>query len=406
MTYTEAVQWLFSQLPMFQRIGAAAYKANLDNILAFAKHLNHPEKKLKCIHIAGTNGKGSTSNMTAAILQQQGFKVGLYTSPHLKDYRERIRINGEMISENDVVAFVSENKAFMQQQQLSFFEMTVGLAFDYFAKQSVDYAVIEVGMGGRLDATNIITPLVTAITNISFDHTQFLGDTLEKIAIEKAGIIKNNTPLFVGRKQIETAGAFEKIAADRQAEIHYVHTDTVSKYKLQLQGNYQPENAALALAICKEVARIENFELKEQEITTAFARVQEITGFQGRWQILAQNPLTIADTAHNSDGLQRTLKQVLQQTYDQLHIVLGVVTDKDLPSILPFFPKSATYYFAKPDIPRGLAAADLQKTAASFDLIGKIYNSVPEAYAAAKQQSSPADLIFIGGSTFVVAEIL
>ena len=404
MTYQETTAWLFSQLPMFQMQGASAYKKDLTNTLLLVEHLQHPETKFKSIHIAGTNGKGSTSSMIASILQEAGYKVGLYTSPHLKDFRERIRINGKMISEDFVVDFVAQNKSFFEANQLSFFEMTVGLAFDCFAKEQVDVAVIEVGMGGRLDSTNVITPLVSVITNIGFDHTQFLGDTLPKIAAEKAGIIKSNIPVVIGEYSEETKLVFTAKAKLENAPIYFAQDNPEVTFECALLGDYQVHNKKSVLQAIELLQS--QFDIDEKHIKLGLKNVIQNTGLLGRWQILKQKPFAVCDTAHNSHGLKIVLNQIQKHRFETLHIVLGVVNDKDLDSILPLFPKNAKYYFCKPNVPRGLDAEILKQKAIDFGLLGKVFDSVSEAYVNAIEMASKSDFIYVGGSTFVVAEIV
>ena len=406
MTYQETVGWMFEQLPMYQHQGASAYKKDLDNTLLLAEHLSNPQKKLRCIHVAGTNGKGSTSHMLASILQQAGYKTGLYTSPHLKDFRERVKINGIVIPEDFVVGFMAENRSFFESNALSFFEMTVGLAFAYFEKEQVDIAVIEVGMGGRLDSTNIITPLISVITNIGLDHTQFLGTTLTAIAGEKAGIIKPGVPVVIGEYTQETKAVFLAKAQAEQAEIYFASDVIDQTYPSVLMGDYQLANKKTVLQTIRVLQQNSNFQVSEENLRDGFWNVVKNTGLQGRWQQLQENPKVVCDTAHNRHGLEIVLKQVQRETFERLHFVLGVVNDKDLAEILPLFPKNATYYFAKPNIPRGLEAAVLKATASEYGLSGDAFASVPEAYRAALTEARSTDFIFVGGSTFVVAEIL
>lgn len=406
MTYSETLDWMFSQLPMYQKQGASAYKEDLTNTILLADHLHNPEKNIKTIHVAGTNGKGSTSHFLASILQEAGYKTGLYTSPHLKDFRERIKIDGEEISEDFVVQFIASNKSFFEQNQLSFFEMTVGLAFDYFRQEKVDIAIIEVGMGGRLDSTNIISPLLSVITNIGMDHVQFLGNTMEKIAFEKAGIIKPKTPVVIGEYTAETRPVFEKKATEVQSDSYFASDLISSTYPSTLIGDYQEQNKKTVLQAIKVLQGQGNFIISEENIKDGFWNVIKNTGLQGRWQQLNEAPMVICDTAHNKHGLEIVMKQVARQKFDVLHIVLGVVNDKDLDDVLPLFPKNAKYYFCRPNIPRGLDATILQEKAATFGLNGKIYSSVSEAYKNALKNASETDFIYIGGSTFVIAEIL
>lgn len=406
MTYQETLDWMFSQLPMYQQQGASAYKKDLTNTLLLAKHLHNPEHNIKSIHVAGTNGKGSTSHMLASILQQAGYKVGLYTSPHLKDFRERIKINGEPISEAFVCNFIAHNKAFFEENQLSFFEMTVGLSFDYFKKEQVDIAIIEVGMGGRLDSTNIITPLVSVITNIGLDHVQFLGTTLGAIASEKAGIIKPGVPVVIGEYTSETKSVFLAKAKETNSPIYFASDSIQETYPSGLIGDYQLHNKKTVLQVVRVLQDQNEFKISEEDIQRGFLQVIETTGIQGRWQQLHSNPKVICDTAHNKHGLEIVLHQVQKEQFDELHFVLGVVNDKNLEEILPLFPKKAHYYFSRPNIPRGLEAEILQAKAQEFGLMGKVYPSIPEAYQEALKAASKDDFIYAGGSTFVVAEIL
>jgi dihydrofolate synthase/folylpolyglutamate synthase len=406
MNYQETTNWLFNQLPMYQLQGATAYKKDLTNTLLLAKHLNHPEKELKCIHVAGTNGKGSTSHLLASVFQEAGYKVGLYTSPHLKDFRERIKINNEEISEEFVCEFVANNKSFFEANDLSFFEMTVGLAFEYFVKEKTDINIIEVGMGGRLDSTNIITPLVSVITNIGFDHTQFLGNTLESIAFEKAGIIKNNIPVVIGEFTSETKKVFLEKTKETNSDIYFASDLINETYKSALLGDYQVHNKKTVQQTIKVIQTQKKFKISEENIKNGFLNVVKNTGLLGRWQQLNDSPKVICDTAHNSHGLKIVLNQIQNEKFDELHIVLGVVNDKDLNDILPLFPKKAKYYFCKPNISRGLNAKILEENAKKHSLKGKVYNSVSNAYANAIENSNTNDFIYIGGSTFVVAEVL
>jgi len=395
---------MFAKLPMYQRQGATAFKKDLTNTIVLSKQLNFPEKKFLSIHVAGTNGKGSTSHMIASVLQEAGYKVGLYTSPHLKDFRERIRVNGEPISEQIVIDFIANNKFFLGQQQLSFFEMTVGLAFDVFANQNVDIAVIEVGLGGRLDSTNIINPLVSVITNIGFDHTQFLGETLQEIAYEKAGIIKPNTPVIIGEKQKKTTPVFQEIAAKNNAPLYFVEDLVKNSYTTDLLGDYQLKNVKTAIQTLHMLSD-KKIEISENNIIRGLQNVVKNTGLKGRWQILSNKPKVICDTAHNKEGLRIVLNQLEKETYKKLHIILGVVDDKSLDDILPLFPKKATYYFCKPNVPRGLSASILQQKSYKYFLYGDIYSSVIIAYQTALKNATSDDVIYIGGSTFVVAEL-
>ena len=406
MNYQDTINWLFQQLPMYQMQGASAYKNDLSNIILLSKHLGNPEKKLKCVHVAGTNGKGSTSHLLAAILQESGYKVGLYTSPHLKDFRERIKINGQEISEEYIQEFVIKNKIFFEEHQLSFFEMTVGLAFEYFEKEKTDINIIEVGMGGRLDATNIIIPLISVITNIGLDHTQFLGNTLESIASEKAGIIKKNIPVVIGEHTPKTKEVFLAKATETNSKIYFASDLIEVTFPSVLQGDYQIQNKKTVQQTIKVLQKQNGFKISEENIKNGFLSVVKKTGLQGRWQQLVEKPKTICDTAHNSHGLKIVLNQIQKEQFDTLHIVLGVVNDKDLDEILPLFPKNAIYYFCKPNIPRGLDAEILQQKAKDFRLIGKVYNSVSNAYQAATNKATEKDFVYVGGSTFVVAEIL
>jgi len=390
---------------MYQRVGQSAYKADLAATLNLAKYLKNPEKSFKSIHVAGTNGKGSTSHMLASVFQEAGYKTGLYTSPHLKDFRERIKINGQMISEQYVSNFVQNHRTFFESNQLSFFEMTVGLAFEYFRSENVDIAIVEVGMGGRLDSTNIITPEVSVITNIGLDHTQFLGDTLEKVAVEKAGIIKDRVPVIIGETLPETKRVFEEIALERNAPIVFAEMNDASAYSSDLKGSYQQKNIRTVISILRMLQK-KGWNISEENIQKGLINTVKNTGLMGRWQILGQAPKVICDTAHNKEGLQIVLDQLVSEDFQNLHIVLGVVSDKDLASILPLFPKDATYYFCRPNIPRGLDASLLLSRARGFGLIGQEYISVSKAYEAALKAALPQDLVFVGGSTFVVAEVL
>lgn len=428
MTYKQTLEYLFARLPMYQRVGAAAYKANLDNTLAICNALGNPEKKLKCIHIAGTNGKGSSSHMLAAILQQAGYKTGLYTSPHLTDFRERIKINGKMIPQAEVVTFVENNKAVFEKIEPSFFEWTVGLAFDYFVKQEVDIAVIEVGLGGRLDSTNVINPVACLITNIGMDHMNLLGDTLQKIAAEKAGIIKARVPVVISQTQLEVISVFNNTAKDLKAPVEFadknfrvISTEYKPKalsvtvlnkkinqsavYELDLRGSYQLRNL-LGVLNMVEVLKQKGFMIEEKEVMLALKQVQKMTGLRGRWQTLSEKPLVIADTGHNEDGIKEVMENIRRYPFHKLHVVLGMVNDKDLSKILKLFPKDAEYYFCKASIPRALDENELSALARKAGLSGTVFKTVPEALAKAKKQAKAKDLVFVGGSTFTVADAI
>ncbi len=416
MTYEECTQWMFRQLPVFQRQGKAAYKDNLDNTWALMDLLNHPYRNFKSIHIAGTNGKGSTSHLMASVFQEAEFKTGLYTSPHLKDFRERIKINGQMIGEEDVVVFIEQHQKDFESIQPSFFEMTVAMAFWYFEQQGVEMAILETGMGGRLDSTNVVKPELSVITNIGLDHQQFLGNTMEKIAGEKAGIIKSGIPVIVGETQDDIKPIFIERAKKLNAPIEFADEEyhikkdgkqlTISGALLRihlqvpLYGDYQQKNILTAFAACRYIG------LDLERIMMGFNQVLENTDFRGRWEILQENPKVICDTAHNKDGLSYVMKQLLIEKYNSLHIILGVVDDKSLDQVMSFFPSHAHYYFCKADIPRGLDANKLKEHAKKYHLKGQVYPSVAQAFQSAKQAAQAKDLIFVGGSTFTVAEVL
>lgn len=390
---------------MYQRQGAAALKPDLSNITLLANYLENPQTSYKTIHVGGTNGKGSTSHMLASVLQEAGYKVGLYTSPHLKDFRERIRVNGDVASKNYVINFIKKHKPFFEEHKLSFFEMTVGMAFDYFAKEKVDIAVIEVGLGGRLDATNIITPEIAVITNIGMDHMQFLGTTYPEIAYEKGGIIKEGVPVVIGEYHPETEKVFGTLSRKRNAPLHKAYDFDSIPMKSDLKGEYQQHNIRTVQVV---IAQLQNngFAVGIQHIAKGLLHVIKNTGLQGRWQVLGENPFIVCDTGHNREGLSYVLPQLETIPYEKLHIVLGVVSDKNLDDILPMFPTHATYYFCKPNVPRGMPVNDLHLAASHFKLSGEKYDSVNAALNQAKKVATTKDLIFIGGSTFVVAEIL
>jgi len=403
MNYTETLEWLFNQLPTYQKIGKSAYKADLSNITRLVDYLGSPHEQFKSIHVGGTNGKGSSSHMLASVLQEAGYKVGLYTSPHLKDFRERIKINGKMISENQVIDFVESHQSFFVDNSLSFFEMTVGMAFDFFANKKVDIAIIEVGLGGRLDATNIINPEVSLITNIGIDHTSFLGNDLQSIAFEKAGIIKWNVPVVISETQSEIQGVFKEKAASVSAQLFFADQGSDNVYETDLLGEYQQRNSN---GVIEVLSQLKGFNISEAVIKSGLKNVVKNTSLLGRWQILQNEPKVICDTAHNKEGLELTMRQLLNEPFEEIRIVFGVVSDKDLSSILPLLPKRAHYYFCAPNISRAMSVDLLYKTAIEEGLSGVKYNSVNEALRAAKDHSFPKDVIYVGGSTFVVAEIL
>lgn len=405
MNYQETTNWMFNQLPMYQLQGASAYKEDLTNIKLLAEHLGNPERGLKCIHIAGTNGKGSTSHMLASVLQEAGYKVGLYTSPHLKDFRERIKINGKEISENFVCEFIAKHKDFFEANDMSFFEMSVGLAFDYFASEKTDIAIIEVGLGGRLDATNIIIPLVSVITNIDLDHTQFLGTTHSQIAGEKAGIIKQNVPVVIGEYIPETKAVFLAKAEEKNAPIYFASELISEVFPSDLIGDYQFHNKKTVQQTIAVLIDQSEFKVSDENVKSGLLNVVKNTGLQGRWQQLGENPKIICDTAHNKHGLAVVMNQIQKETFENLHIVLGVVNDKDLDSILPLFPKKAHYYFCRPDSSRGLSTEILLNAAEKYNLKGEKYDSVEAAFLEAKKNAGKNDFIYVGGSTFVVAEL-
>lgn len=433
MTYRETLNYLFSQLPMYQRIGHAAYKADLTNTIEICRILGNPEQFLnrRCIHIAGTNGKGSTSHFLASILQAAGYKTGLYTSPHLKDFRERIKINGKMIPKKKIIAFVEKHKTAFKKIQPSFFEMTVGLAFDYFKNEKVDIAIIETGMGGRLDSTNVISPLLSVITNIGWDHEHFLGNTLAKIAAEKAGIIKSGIPVVIGETHKETANIFKAKAKSEKAKIYfadklfaiksphltgkrkqYLEVDIIEgrtvflkKVHSELTGIYQHKNLKTVAASVK-LLREQGFKISNKAFHKGLKNVVSQTGIMGRWQKLYTSPLAYCDTGHNIDGIKEVLAQIALTKHKKLHFVLGVVSDKKIEPVLNILPKNASYYFCRPQIPRGLSELELMNKAIASGLEGNAYKSVKSAYKAALQQAKSKDLVFVGGSTFVVAEVV
>ena len=392
---------------MYQRDGSAAYKSDLTNTVKLCDSLDNPERKFKSIHIAGTNGKGSTAHMLSSVFQEAGYRTGLYTSPHLKDFRERIKINGQMIPEQDVVEFVKNNKPFFKKNSLSFFEMTVGLAFDYFAHREVDIAIVETGLGGRLDSTNVIKPILSVITNIGLDHTKFLGDTLEEIAVEKAGIIKKNIPVVVGETQIKAiSDVFKDVSREKDVELYFADSlEWLPVYKCDLNGKYQIKNTNTAIAAIK-VLQLQGEPITDDNIMNGLLNVVYNTGLHGRWQKLLENPLVICDTAHNKEGLEIVMEQVREQKYKELHIVIGMVNDKNIESALSLFPKDAKYYFCQANIPRALDISELYNIAKAMGLNGEMHKSVREAYADALEFASEEDFIYIGGSTFVVAEVV
>src|SRR5690606_25804049 len=402
MTYLQTLDWMFSRLPMYQKQGATALKPKLTNTIAFCEHLKNPHRQFKSIHVAGTNGKGSSSHMLASVLQEAGYKVGLYTSPHLVDFRERIKIGGIPIPEQLVVSFIKQHKDYLIEQQLSFFEMTVGMAFWYFQQQQVDIAIIEVGLGGRFDSTNIITPEVSLITNIGLDHTEILGETIPLIAAEKAGIIKPNVPVVISEFNELSFPVFENVAKEKNAPLTLAATLEVN-YKSDLLGHYQLKNIKGVVAT---LAQLEGFTIDETHLKNGLLNTVKNTQLLGRWQKIGTNPTVLCDTAHNKEGLSIVLSQIQQEDFDRLHIVLGFVKDKKLENILPLFPENATYYFCSPNISRGLSVTELKEKAAEFMLEGEVYASVSDALKAARQIASENDFIYVGGSTFVVAEVL
>ena len=429
MTYQQIIDYLFAQLPMFSKIGADAYKANLDNTIALCTFLDNPQHKFKSIHIAGTNGKGSTSHMLAAILQQNGYKTGLYTSPHLKDFRERIKINGEEISEQFVIDFVQKTKTLSEKIEPSFFELTVAMAFEYFAQQQVDIAIIETGLGGRLDSTNVISPILSIITTIGYDHMNILGDTLEKIASEKAGIIKLTTPVIVGEYLPETKAVFEQKAKLENAPIYFVQdeyktsninytldylsldvTNTThnitQRFKLDLNGMYQAKNLCTVL-YAEGILMNQGFNLSTQNEKLALANVKKLTGLHGRWEVITQNPTVIIDVAHNEDGIKQVIDQLSKINKDSstYHFVLGMVKDKDVDKVLSILPKNANYYFCNAHIPRALQHDELKQKAAIHNLIGNSFDEVNSAIASAKHHAKPTDVVVVCGSIFLVGEV-
>ncbi len=405
MNYTETLDFLFKQLPMYQRDGSAAFKKTLNNILKISELLGQPEKGFKSIHIAGTNGKGSTAHMLASIFQAAGYKTGLYTSPHLKDFRERIKINGTEISEEKVISFVENHHEIFNSIKPSFFEWTVALAFQYFNEEKVDIAIIETGMGGRLDSTNIIKPELSIITNIGLDHTQFLGNTKELIAKEKAGIIKENTPVVIGNSSGQKE-VFNSVAKEKKSSIIYAEDIEVPKdLATDLKGNYQKENLRTVYVSWLELRKL-GFKISYPQLKEGTEHTQTSTGLKGRWQVLQENPKVVLETAHNEDGLRIALNQVKDETFKQLHMVLGFVNDKDLRNILNLFPKDANYYFCKANIPRAMDEKKLQSIAKDYKLEGSSYITVDEAFKSALMSAEKEDLIYVGGSNFVVAEIV
>lgn len=429
MTYQQVLDFLFNALPMFQRVGGAAYKKDLHNTIALCRALGDPQKGFRSVHVAGTNGKGSTSHMLASVLMEAGCRTGLYTSPHLRDFRERIRINGQMVPEEKVIEFTMRNRELFREIEPSFFEMTVGLAFEYFREEQVDIAIIETGMGGRLDSTNIITPELSLITNIGWDHTAFLGNTLPEIAREKAGIIKAGVPVVISETQPETEEVFRKKAAEMQADIYFadqlydisVRSFTAdaphADYLLQdpgkglqvlqspLTGQYQLQNIRGVYAALVQLRRL-GWQISDEALERGIRKVKSNTGLRGRWEILQQHPLVIVDTGHNKNGISYILQQLATVPRRQLHMVIGMVNDKDVSGILEMLPKDALYYFTQASVPRALDAGTLAEQAAGFGLRGRVIPSVPAALEEALQQADASDLIFVGGSTFVAAEVL
>lgn len=429
MKYDQTIEFLFSQLPAYHRIGKAAYKNNLNNTIALDNYFKNPHLKYRTVHVAGTNGKGSVSHMIASVLQESGYKTGLYTSPHLKDFRERIKVNGKMISEDDVVGFVEKHRDIIESVRPSFFEMTVVMAFNYFAECEVDVAVIEVGLGGRLDSTNIINPVLSVITNIGHDHMDLLGNTFEEIAVEKAGIIKRNIPVLVSETQSKTKDIFIKKAKECNSPIlfadkifscnleqnenlttgrKYLMTDKSNRKQFKgltmLGGDYQSKNLQAVFGAFSLLKKA--FKVSEENITNGIVNVVKNTGLQGRWQILSTAPLTICDTGHNKEGLEYVLDQIRRTPKSALHIILGFVNDKDLGSVLPLFPTDAIYYFTKASVPRALNEVNLKEEAARYGLTGNSFADVMTALDSARMSAGESDLIFIGGSTFVVAEVV
>ena len=429
MTYSEALEFLFSQFPSYHRIGKAAYRNDLRNIILLDNYFKNPHHRFRTVHVAGTNGKGSVSHMIASVLHEAGYKTGLFTSPHLKDFRERIRVNGEMIPETNVVTFVTKYNEIIKEVNPSFFEMTVAMAFNYFAECKVDVAVIEVGLGGRLDSTNIISPVLSVITNIGHDHMDLLGDTLEKIAFEKAGIIKKNIPVVISETQPETENVFLRKAVDLNAPIYFADrifscelskSEIVNKERTYLltelstgnefegitvlSGNYQAKNLIAVFAVINLLKK--GFNITKENIFDGIRKVVFNTGLEGRWQILSKSPLTICDTGHNMEGLEYVIGQLENIPKSALHIVIGFVNDKDLGSVLPLFPKDALYYFTKASLPRALDESILKSEATKYGLSGESFPDVRSALNAARIAAKATDLIFVGGSTFVVAEVI
>lgn len=425
-TYTEAIDYLYSRLPMFTRDGASAYKKDLDRTIALCDAVGNPQNRYKTIHVAGTNGKGSSSHMLASILNAAGYKTGLYTSPHLVDFRERIRINGEQIDPQFVVDYVNSQKQLIEEIQPSFFEATVAMAFDYFAVKQVDVAVIEVGLGGRLDSTNIIHPDVALITNIGMDHMNLLGNSLEEITVEKAGIIKANTPVVISESNSITAPIFINRAAEMDAglffadqfikarciektstyqKIEIVSADSTEEFELDLTGSYQLKNVLGVLGVVEQLRKL-GYTISTEHVRLGLAGVQRRTGLQGRWQTLSTEPLIICDTGHNEDGIKEVIKNLEGLHFEQLHVVIGAMKDKDLDHMLPYLPKDALYYFSNPDMPRAMGAEELAEKALSYGLKGNVCGTVENALNTAKVAYRQGDLIFVGGSNFVVAEVL
>lgn len=430
MNYQQTLNYLFSQLPMYQRVGKAAYKADLGVTHALDEYFEHPHKHYPTIHVAGTNGKGSVSHMLASVLKESGYKVGLYTSPHLKDFRERIRINGEMVPEKFVVDFVKIHKEKFEQIKPSFFEMTVAMAFEYFAQEKVDIAVVEVGLGGRLDSTNVISPEISVITNIGLDHTDLLGDTIEKIAYEKAGIIKPKTPVVISQTQPEIRDVFKNVAQEKSSSIVFadeiyggterITNQTLFKeydikekgkpflesLRLDLVGDYQLHNLIGALATIRILNKQGRFKVGENSVRNGLCSIAKNTGIMGRWQTLGQSPLIVCDTGHNRDGVRQLVNQIRNTPHKHLHMIIGMVGDKNVEGILRMLPKEATYYFTRASIPRALDAEILAAKARILGLKGETHKSVKGAMEEAKKNAGSNDLIFIGGSTFVVADAL